>query len=111
MLENWNIGTMGENAVALTSIHHSIIPLPKNETNTYQTEKERKMKLLRIIIVLWVSMGFCAASAQDITTAERGEIIDQVIDQLAHRYVDPNLGQKAAQTIKQKKRETDVQRA
>ena len=56
-----------------------------------------------IIIVLFVSMGFYSASAQDITATERSEIIDNVIDQLANRYVDPNLGQKAAETIKQKK--------
>jgi hypothetical protein len=58
-----------------------------------------------IIIVLFLSMGFCSASAQDITATERSEIIDNVADQLANRYVDPNLGQKAAQTIKQKKEE------
>lgn len=56
-----------------------------------------------IIIVLFVSMGFCSASAQDITATKRHEIIDNVVDQLVNRYVDPNLGQKAAQTIKQKK--------
>jgi len=56
-----------------------------------------------IIIVLFVSMGFCSASAQDITATERSEIIDNVVDQLVNRYVDPNLGQKAAQTIVQKK--------
>lgn len=56
-----------------------------------------------IIIVLFVSMGFCSASAQDITATERSEIIDNVVDQLANRYVDPNLGQKAAETIMQKK--------
>ncbi len=56
-----------------------------------------------IIIVLFVSIGFYSASAQDITAPERSEIIDNVVDQLANRYVDPNLGQKAAQTIKQKK--------
>jgi hypothetical protein len=56
-----------------------------------------------IIIVLFVSMGFCSASAQDITATERSEIIDNVVDQLSNHYVDPNLGQKAAQTIKQKK--------
>ncbi len=56
-----------------------------------------------IIIVLLVSMGFCYVSAQGFTATERSEIIDHVVDQLAHRYVDPNLGQKAAQTIMQKK--------
>jgi hypothetical protein len=56
-----------------------------------------------IIIVLFVSMAFCYASAKDITATERSEIIDNVVDQLASRYVDPNLGQKAAQTITQKK--------
>jgi hypothetical protein len=56
-----------------------------------------------IIIVLFVSIGFCSASAQDITVTERSEIIDNVVDQLVNRYVDPNLGQKAAETIKQKK--------
>ena len=56
-----------------------------------------------IIIVLFVSMGFCSASAKDVTSTERSEIIDNVVDQLANRYVDPNLGQKAAQTIMQKK--------
>jgi C-terminal processing protease CtpA/Prc len=56
-----------------------------------------------IIIVLFVSMGFCSASAQDITATERSEIIDNVVDQLVNRYVDPNLGQKAAETIMQKK--------
>jgi hypothetical protein len=61
----------------------------------------KKQKI--IIIVLFVSMCFCSASAQDITATERGEIIDKVVDQLANRYVDPNLGQKAAETIKQKK--------
>jgi hypothetical protein len=56
-----------------------------------------------IIIVLFMSMGFCSASAQDITATERSEIIDNVVDQLVDRYVDPNLGQKAGQTIVQKK--------
>jgi hypothetical protein len=56
-----------------------------------------------IIIVLLVSMGFCYVSAQGFTATERSEIIDHVVDQLAHRYVDPNIGQKAAQTIMQKK--------
>jgi hypothetical protein len=56
-----------------------------------------------IIIVLFVSMGFCSASAQDITATKRSEIIDNVVDQLSNQYVDPNLGQKAAQTITQKK--------
>jgi hypothetical protein len=56
-----------------------------------------------ITIVLLVSMGFCSASAQDITATERSQIIDSVVDQLADRYVDPNLGQKAAQTIRHKK--------
>ena len=56
-----------------------------------------------IIIVLFVSMGFCSVSAQEFTVTERSEIIDNVVDQLANRYVDPNLGQKAAETIKQKK--------
>jgi C-terminal processing protease CtpA/Prc len=48
-------------------------------------------------------MGFCSASAQDITATERSEIIDNVVDQLVNRYVDPNLGQKAAETVMQKK--------
>ncbi len=61
------------------------------------------MKLLRIAIGLLVSMGFCAVSAQEITTTERDELIDRVVDQLVHQYVDPNLGQQAAQTIRQKK--------
>jgi hypothetical protein len=56
-----------------------------------------------IIIVLFVSMGICSASAQDITATERSEVIDNIFDQLANRYVDPNLGQEAAETIKQKK--------
>ena len=56
-----------------------------------------------IIIVLLVSMGLCYVSAQGFTATERSEIIDHVVDQLAHRYVDPNLGRKAAQTIVQKK--------
>jgi hypothetical protein len=56
-----------------------------------------------IIIVLFVSMGICSASAQDITATERSEVIDNIVDQLANRYVDPNLGQEAAETIKQKK--------
>ena len=56
-----------------------------------------------ILLVLFMAMGFCSASAQDITATERGEIIDKVVDQLANQYVDPNLGQKAAETIKQKK--------
>ena len=56
-----------------------------------------------MIIVLFVSMGFCSASAQNITTTERSEAIDDVVDQLVNRYVDPNLGQRAAQTIRQKK--------
>ncbi len=56
-----------------------------------------------IIMVLLMSMGFCSASAQDITATQRSEIIDNVVDLLANRYVDPNLGQKAARTIKQKK--------
>jgi hypothetical protein len=55
-----------------------------------------------IIMVLFVSMGFCSASAQDVTATERSEIIDRVVDQLVNRYVDPNLGQKAAQAIRQK---------
>jgi len=55
-----------------------------------------------IIAILLVSVGFCSASAQDITATERNEIIDHVVDQLVNRYVDPNLGQKAAQTIKHK---------
>jgi len=61
------------------------------------------MKLLCTAIVLLVSMGLCSASAQDITATERGEVIDHVIDRLANQYVDPNLGRKAAETIKQKK--------
>jgi hypothetical protein len=56
-----------------------------------------------IIIVLLVSMGLCYVSAQGFTATERSEIIDKIVDQLAHRYVDPNLGQKAAQIIVQKK--------
>ena len=56
-----------------------------------------------IIIVLFVSMGICSASAQDITATERSEVIDNIVDQLTKRYVDPNLGQEAAETIKQKK--------
>jgi hypothetical protein len=60
-------------------------------------------KQMTIIIVLFVSMGFCSASAQDITATARSEIIDNVVDQLANRYVDPNIGQKAAETIMQKK--------
>jgi hypothetical protein len=61
------------------------------------------MKLLCIAISLFMSMGFCSASAQDITATARSEIIDNVVDQLANRYVDPNLGQEAAEIIKQKK--------
>ena len=61
------------------------------------------MKLLGIVIGLLVSMGFCSASAQDITATERGEMIDHAVDQLVNRYVDPNLGRKAAETIRQKK--------
>jgi hypothetical protein len=61
----------------------------------------RKQKT--IIIVLFVSMGFCSASAQDITATERSEMIDNVVAQLANRYVDPNLGQKAGETIKQRR--------
>jgi hypothetical protein len=56
-----------------------------------------------IIIVLFVLIGFCSASARDITATECSEIIDNVVDQLVNRYVDPNLGQKAAKTIMQKK--------
>lgn len=61
--------------------------------------KKRKI----IIIVLFLSMGLCSASAKDITATERSEVIDNVVDQLTNRYVDPNLGQKAAQAIMQKK--------
>jgi hypothetical protein len=61
----------------------------------------KKQKI--ILIVLYMSIGFCCASAQDITSTERSEIIDNVVDQLVNQYVDPNIGQKAAQTIKQKK--------
>ncbi|MBN2183581.1 MAG: S41 family peptidase [Sedimentisphaerales bacterium] len=60
-------------------------------------------KQVAIIIVLFISIGFCSASAQDITATERSEIIDNVVDQLANQYVDPNLGRKAAQAIAQKK--------
>ena len=56
------------------------------------------MRLLRIAIGLFVSMGFCSASAQDITATERNEVIDNVVDQLVNRYVDPNLGQNAQVT-------------
>jgi hypothetical protein len=61
----------------------------------------RKQKT--IVIVLFMSIGFCSVSAQDITATERSEIIGDVVDQLANRYVDPNLGQKAAQAIRQEK--------
>ncbi len=59
------------------------------------------MKSLRIAIGLLASMGICSASAQGFTATERSDIIDHVVDHLAHRYVDPNLGQKAAETIRQ----------
>jgi hypothetical protein len=60
------------------------------------------MKWLHMAMVVFVSMGFCSASARNITAIERSEIVDNVVDQLANRYVDPNLGQKAARTIEQK---------
>ena len=61
------------------------------------------MKPSYIAVGLFVAMGVCSASAQDFNATERSGIIDNVIDQLITRYVDPNLGQKAAQTIRQKK--------
>ena len=61
----------------------------------------KKQKIL--IVVLSVSMGFCSALAQGITAPQRSEIIDNVVDQVANRYVDPNLGQEAAETLRQKK--------
>ena len=60
------------------------------------------MKLLRNYIGLFVLFGSGFASAQDLTGEIRNEIITQVIDQLANRYIDPNLGQKAAEAIKHK---------
>ena len=56
-----------------------------------------------MMLILLVSVGSYSASAKELTATQRSEIIDHVIDQLANRYVDPNLGQKAAQAIKQKK--------
>jgi C-terminal processing protease CtpA/Prc len=61
------------------------------------------MRILTCMIVLLMSMVSCLASEQDITAAERNEIIDKVIDNLANKYVDPNLGKKTAEIIKQKK--------
>jgi C-terminal processing protease CtpA/Prc len=55
-----------------------------------------------IVVVLSVLMSLRFASAQDITAIERSEIIDHVVAQLANRYVDPNLGKKAARAIEQK---------
>ena len=49
----------------------------------------KKQKI--IIMVLFVSMSFCSASAQDITATERREIIDNVVDQLANLSCDGNL--------------------
>ena len=61
------------------------------------------MRTLTCMIFLLISIVSCFASEQDITPTERSEIIDKVIDNLANRYVDPNLGKKAAEAIKQKK--------
>ena len=58
-------------------------------------------RLTTFIVVLFVWMDFCFASGQDISEEVRSEIIDKVINQLANRYVDPNLGKKAAQAIEQ----------
>jgi hypothetical protein len=55
------------------------------------------------IIIVLVLIGSYCALAQDITETQRDEIIDSVIGQLANRYVDPNLGKKAADVIRQKK--------
>jgi len=61
------------------------------------------MRILTFIIVLLISIVPCFASEKNITATERNEIIDEVIDNLANKYVDPNLGKKTAALIKQKK--------
>jgi hypothetical protein len=62
-------------------------------------------KLTYIIIILLVSISPSYVLAQDITATERSEIINNVIEQMANRYVDPNLGKIAADTIKQKEKQ------
>ena len=57
-----------------------------------------------IIMVLFVSMSFCSASAQDITATERREIIDNLVGQLANQYVDLNLGRKRQRPSSKKRR-------
>jgi hypothetical protein len=64
-----------------------------------------QMRILTFIIVLLISIVPCFASEQDITATERNEIIDEVIDNLANKYVDPNLGKKTAEIIKQKRKQ------
>ena len=61
------------------------------------------MKTSGYLVLILLSVWSYCALAQEITEAQRVEIINSVIDQLANRYVDPNLGKKAADTIRQKK--------
>jgi C-terminal processing protease CtpA/Prc len=63
------------------------------------------MKSLSICIGLLVLLKSGFVVAEDLTGEARSEIITQVIDQLADRYVDPNLGQTAAKVIQQKKKQ------
>lgn len=55
------------------------------------------------MIFLSISTVSCFASEQDIAATERSEIIDKIIDNLTNKYVDPNLGKKAADAVKQKR--------